>query len=123
MSSTILRQASVAARQVSRRAFGSSAVVQQGTCTCVNSRLSSPAPAAKDAHVGAVKSFSMPPTPKAPAVPADLASELSAYDAAEPTLETVQASSTGAAEEQAGAGADEFLAFLEKDVPKPEHHH
>jgi F-type H+-transporting ATPase subunit h len=79
---------------------------------------------AKDAHVGAVKSFSMPPTPKAPAVPADLASELSAYDAAEPTLEAVQtSSSSGSLEEQTGGGADEFLALLEKDVPKPEHHH
>ena len=33
---------------------------------------------AKDAHVGAVKAYSLPPKPQAPALPADLASELAA---------------------------------------------
>ena len=40
---------------------------------------------AKDAHVGAVKAYSLPPKPQPPALPTDLASELAAYDAAEPT--------------------------------------
>lgn len=71
---------------------------------------------AKDAHVGVVKSFSAPSTPKPPTLPADLASELSAYDAAEPTRADSKAASTST--EQVGAGAEEFLAFLEADEPK-----
>ncbi|KAH9062630.1 ATP synthase complex subunit H-domain-containing protein [Lactarius deliciosus] len=37
-------------------------------------------PAAKDAHVGAVKAFSVPTAPSVPTLP-DLATELAAYDA------------------------------------------
>lgn len=74
----------------------------------------------KDAHVGVVKAYSAPSTPSAPAAPTDLASELSAYDAAEPsTVETT----VNLAQDDTGAGAQEFLAFLEKDLPKPEAHH
>ncbi|KAF8646260.1 hypothetical protein AX16_007300 [Volvariella volvacea WC 439] len=81
-----------------------------------------PAPVAKDAHVGAVKTFNLPPAPQTPALPADLASELSAYDAAEPTLADAPAPAVDAAAGSA-AGPEEFLAFLEQDLPKPEHHH
>lgn len=77
---------------------------------------------AKDAHVGVVKAFALPPKPVTPTLPTDLAADLSAYDAAEVTLATatVQATSTT---EDAGNGADEFLSFLEQDLPKPEAHH
>lgn len=75
---------------------------------------------AKDAHVGVVKAYSLPPSPVAPALPSDLASELSAYDAAEPTKAEVAVAS-GSAED--AAGADAYLTFLEADLPKPEAHH
>jgi len=81
---------------------------------------------AKDAHVGVVKTFAQPPAPTAPALPTDLASELAAYDAAEPTLAASETASTGAAHSDitgAAGGADAFLAFLEKDHPKKEVHH
>jgi len=81
-------------------------------------------PAAKDAHVGVVKTYSAPPTPKAPELPSDLAGELSKYDATEPTLaESPKASSSAVEEGELSGGAKEFLAFLEKDLPKPVHHH
>jgi len=78
-------------------------------------------PVAKDAHVGVVKSYSLPPAPKAPSIPSDIASELAAYDAAEPASasETVVRSST----EETVSGADAYLSFLEQDLPKPEAHH
>ena len=76
---------------------------------------------AKDAHVGVVKQYSLPPTPKPPVVPADLASELSAYDAAEPV--EVAAKAAAGTPEQLTTGADTFLAFLEADEPKAESHH
>lgn len=77
---------------------------------------------AKDAHVGVVKKYSSPPIPKAPVLPTDLASELAAYDAAEPTIAEV-AAPTNASEESGGGGAEAYLAFLEQDIPKPVHHH
>jgi len=82
-------------------------------------------PVAKDAHVGVVKNYSAPSTPKAPELPSDLAGELSKYDATEPTLaESPKAASTSTHEdEELSGGAKEFLAFLEKDLPKPVHHH
>ncbi|KAH7922512.1 hypothetical protein BV22DRAFT_1017142, partial [Leucogyrophana mollusca] len=82
-------------------------------------------PPAKDAHVGAVKAYSLPPAPKAPALPADLASELSAYDAAEPTKAEVDAGAktSGLSGEDAGKGADAFLGFLEADVKVADAHH
>ncbi|EDR09442.1 uncharacterized protein LACBIDRAFT_234095, partial [Laccaria bicolor S238N-H82] len=81
-----------------------------------------PAPIPKDAHVGVVKQYSLPPTPKAPAPPADLASELSAYDATEPTV-VVETKATESSEGAGEGGADAYLAFLERDLPKVEHHH
>ena len=77
---------------------------------------------AKDAHVGAVKNLSPPSAPQAPALPSDLASELAAYDAAEPTRADAPAKATSSPEETSG-GAQEFLEFLEKDLPKSEAHH
>ena len=83
-------------------------------------------PQVKDAHVGVVKAFSTPSTPTPPPNPADLASELSAYDAQEPDVAAPTSGATaaaGAVADEVGTGAKEFLAFLEKDLPKPEAHH
>ncbi len=75
----------------------------------------------KDAHVGVVKNYALPPTPQAPTLPADLAGELSAWDAAEPTVATAAKPAT---EEPAGpTGAEQFLAFLEADEPKHDEAH
>ena len=70
---------------------------------------------AKDAHVGVVKNFSAPPAPKPPVLPADLASELSAYDATEPVVGESKATTST---ETVGTGAEQFLSFLEADEPK-----
>ncbi|EJD39853.1 hypothetical protein AURDEDRAFT_171127 [Auricularia subglabra TFB-10046 SS5] len=80
-----------------------------------------PAPAAKDAHVGAVKDFAAPAAPQAPELPGNFAAELSAYDAADPDL--VEAAQTPAAQTATTGGAPAFLAFLEADIPKHDHHH
>ncbi|PFH50360.1 hypothetical protein AMATHDRAFT_47936 [Amanita thiersii Skay4041] len=143
--STFLRQATNAARQSSLARSFSSSVSRKVTNSLTNKRTDSlfiipnipadiirdvylreikaykPAPVAKDAHVGVVKSYSLPPVPKVPAVPTDLASELSAYDASEPTVAPATAA-TEASDEGAG-GAAEYLIFLEQDVPKPAAHH
>jgi F-type H+-transporting ATPase subunit h len=74
----------------------------------------------KDAHVGAVKAYSLPPKPQAPTVPADLASELAAYDATEPTKAEVKTTAAHA-EEGGQSGADAWLEFIERD-PEPAHH-
>ncbi|KDQ52446.1 hypothetical protein JAAARDRAFT_210598 [Jaapia argillacea MUCL 33604] len=79
-------------------------------------------PAAKDAHVGNVKPFAAPSAPTAPSLPADLASELSSYDATEPVTEQ-KAAAALASTEDVGAGAEAYLAFLEADLPKAEVHH
>jgi len=65
----------------------------------------------------------LPPTPKAPLLPTDLAAELAAYDAAEPTVAAAAPAPTSASEEAGGGGAEAYLAFLEQDLPKPVHHH
>jgi F-type H+-transporting ATPase subunit h len=69
-----------------------------------------------------VKAFSAPSTPQAPALPSDLASELSAYDVAEPTKAPV-AAATSETPADATTGADAFLAFLEADEPKHDNAH
>ncbi|KAJ3565677.1 hypothetical protein NP233_g7485 [Leucocoprinus birnbaumii] len=126
--SSILRQATLAARQASRvRAFSSTTVARKDIVQDIYIgaiKSYKPTPVAKDAHVGVVKQFTLPPKPQAPAVPADLASELSSYDAAEPTIATATStgSSAGGLEEN-GGGADEFLEVLVADVPKPDHGH
>lgn len=64
----------------------------------------------------------MPPTPKAPTVPADLASELAAYDASEPVVAAAEPK-VAAVSEQGVTGAEAFLETLEADVPQAEGHH
>ncbi|CAA7262649.1 unnamed protein product [Cyclocybe aegerita] len=125
--SSILRQATNVARNASRtRTFTSSAVTRKDLVQDLylqHIKGYKPATIAKDHHVGSVKQFSLPPTPKAPALPTDLAGELATYDAAEPTLAEAPASTAIATAEDATGGAEAFLSFLEQDVPKPEHHH
>ncbi|KAH0833943.1 ATP synthase complex subunit H-domain-containing protein [Lanmaoa asiatica] len=83
-----------------------------------------PPVAAKDAHVGSVKIFTSPAVPKPPVLPADLAADLAAYDAAEPTkVEDEVVKPTGLSGEQVGGGAEAFLTFLEADVKPAEAHH
>jgi F-type H+-transporting ATPase subunit h len=75
---------------------------------------------AKDAHVGVVKTYSKPPAPKPPTLPSDIASELAAYEATEPSKAEVKiATSLG----EGASGADAYLGFLEQDHPKAEAHH
>lgn len=76
---------------------------------------------AKDAHVGVVKTYSSPTAPTVPSIPSDLATELSAYDAVEPTR--AEAVSTPSDMQVGAGGAEAFLSFLEQDLPKPEVHH
>ncbi|KAH8982237.1 hypothetical protein EDB92DRAFT_1819967 [Lactarius akahatsu] len=75
---------------------------------------------AKDAHVGAVKAFSVPIAPSVPTLP-DLATELAAYDSTEPT----RADATDVSPVHGGpaAGAEAYLAFLEADEVQEEAHH
>lgn len=67
-----------------------------------------------------MKTYTTPAVPKAPALPADLASELSAYDASEPSL---AAADIKLEEHEEDGGAEAFLEFLEADLPHEEHHH
>ncbi|KAI0641003.1 ATP synthase complex subunit H-domain-containing protein [Trametes meyenii] len=125
MSSAILRQASSVARAATRScAFSTSAVARKDIVQDLYlQQLKSykPPVQAKDAHVGVVKAYALPPTPQVPTLPADLASELSAYDAAEPTF---AAAAKPVEEVSSGpTGADAFLSFLEADEPKVEAHH
>ncbi|EPQ55697.1 hypothetical protein GLOTRDRAFT_128910 [Gloeophyllum trabeum ATCC 11539] len=127
--SAVLRQAATAARSTARfnaRALSTSPVsrkdlVQEIYVKEIKSYKAPPLP--KDAHVGHVKPFSAPSAPKPPTVPADLASELSAYDAQEPVKEASKAPAAAASTEEVGTGADAFLAFLEADPPKGEEAH
>ncbi|KAI0945951.1 hypothetical protein AcV7_010056 [Taiwanofungus camphoratus] len=126
MSSTILRQASSAARGFSRScAFSTSAIPRKDFVQDLyikELKAYKAPPSAKDAHVGAVKAYSIPPAPQPPTIPADLASELSAYDAVEP-VSASEAKAAPTSTEQVATGADTFLAFLEADEPKAEVHH
>ncbi|RSH90348.1 hypothetical protein EHS25_001682 [Saitozyma podzolica] len=76
---------------------------------------------AKDASAGLVRNYTAPTPPKAPALPSDLAGELAKFDATEPVIGATEAKETPIAEE--GEGADEYLTFLEKDLPKAAAHH
>jgi F-type H+-transporting ATPase subunit h len=79
---------------------------------------------AQDAQLGAVKHFSTPSAPHAPALPSDLAGELAAYDAADPVRAPVKADAAAAAVDAApGGGADEFLEMLAADEPEHGAHH
>ncbi|KAI0632718.1 ATP synthase complex subunit H-domain-containing protein [Trametes polyzona] len=127
MSSAILRQASNVARSATRScAFSTSAIARKDFVQDLYIKelkaYKPPAPA-KDAHVGVVKSYQLPPAPQAPALPADLAAELSAYDAAEPTFAAASAKPADSEQSAGPTGADAFLSFLEADEPKAEAHH
>lgn len=66
-----------------------------------------------------MKSYSAPAAPQAPILPADLASELSAFDASEPTKASADAAPVSG---DVPNGAEAFLTFLEADEVE-EHHH
>jgi F-type H+-transporting ATPase subunit h len=69
-----------------------------------------------------VRSYKAPSSPKAPALPTDLASELSKFDAEEPSF-AAPASTKTASTTEGAESADEYLTFLEKDLPKADAHH
>ncbi|KAJ7260884.1 ATP synthase complex subunit H-domain-containing protein [Mycena haematopus] len=126
--STILRRAVGATRTVScSRAFSSSAAARKDIVQELylkEIKAYKPPVAAKDAHVGVVKAYTMPPTPKAPALPSDLASELSAYDSSEPIQATTEKSAAPSASHHAevtDGGAEAFLEACEATVHE-EHH-
>ncbi|TFY66393.1 hypothetical protein EVG20_g4687 [Dentipellis fragilis] len=125
--SAVLRNAAAAVRAASRtRAFATSAVARKDLVQDLyikELKSYKPTPPAKDAHVGAVKPYSLPAAPHLPLLPADLASELSAYDVAEPTLAAAESAAAKVAVGNAGAGAEAYLAFLEADEAKEEAHH
>ncbi|THG98229.1 hypothetical protein EW026_g3920 [Hermanssonia centrifuga] len=125
--SSILRQASRAARTASRScAFSTSSVARKDLVQDLyikELKAYKPTPVAKDAHVGAVKAYALPPKPQVPSLPADLASELAAYDASEPSKAESKAPAVAAATEHVGTGAEGFLEVLEADLPKAEGHH
>jgi len=77
-----------------------------------------PAPVAADAHVGVVKSYAAPASPKAPALPANLAADIAQYDAEEPTLADSAGKATSEGETGEGHGGPAYLAFLEQDLPE-----
>lgn len=120
--SAFLRQATNVARTASCvRSFSSTTVARRDIVQELYLReLKSykPPPVPKDAHVGLVKQYTLPPAPQPPTVPVDLASELAAYDAAEPTKVAAAAPA-----EEGASGAEEYLSFLEQDLPKEEAHH
>ncbi|KAJ7088568.1 ATP synthase complex subunit H-domain-containing protein [Mycena crocata] len=125
--STVLRRAIGATRMVScARTFSSSVAARKDIVQDLylkEIKAYKAPPAAKDAHVGVVKAYSLPPTPKAPALPTDLASELSAYDSSEPVTATVEKKAASADHvEQTDGGAEAFLELLEADVPQEGHH-
>ncbi|KAA1474147.1 hypothetical protein DENSPDRAFT_840705 [Dentipellis sp. KUC8613] len=124
--SAVLRNAAAAVRAASRtRAFATSAVARKDLVQDLyikELKSYKPTPPAKDAHVGAVKPYAIPAAPHLPQLPADLASELSAYDLAEPTLAAAE-SAAKVPVGNAGAGAEAYLAFLEADEVQEEAHH
>ncbi|KZT05026.1 uncharacterized protein LAESUDRAFT_727279 [Laetiporus sulphureus 93-53] len=126
MSSTVLRQASCAARAFSRScAFSTSAVARKDVVQDLylkELRAYKTPPLPKDAHVGVVKAWSAPPVPQPPTLPVDLSAELSAYDAAEPVA-AGEVKVTVLEPEETVTGAETFLSFLEADEPKKEAHH
>ncbi|KAG6907758.1 hypothetical protein DXG01_007512 [Tephrocybe rancida] len=115
----------LAARNASRvRSFSSTTVARKDLVQDIYLReikAYKPATIAKDAHVGVVKAYTLPPTPKTPTLPSDLAGELSAYDAAEPTKAAI--AEVASDSDNGASGADAYLTFLEADLPKEEAHH
>ncbi|WRT64983.1 uncharacterized protein IL334_001924 [Kwoniella shivajii] len=107
------------------RSFSVSAVKMDLVQDLYVNQLKSYKPAAKsaDAHVGVVKSFNAPKPPTAPTLPSDLAAELSKFDAEEPTIGGSTKASATTASSTEGESADDYLKFLEKDLPKADAHH
>ncbi|KAG8215203.1 ATP synthase complex subunit H-domain-containing protein [Butyriboletus roseoflavus] len=123
-SARLLTQISRSAR--SARAFSSSVTRRDLVQDLYIRELKSyiPPVAAKDAHVGSVKVFTAPAAPKPPVLPADLAADLTAYDASEPAKAVAEAvKPTSLSGEQVGDGAEAFLTFLEADAKPAEAHH
>ncbi|WVF70026.1 hypothetical protein IAT40_004812 [Kwoniella sp. CBS 6097] len=123
---SILRLTAQRAPQTFVRSFSVSAVKMDLVQDLYVNQLKSYKPAAKtaDAHVGSVRTFSAPKAPSAPTLPSDLAAELSKFDAQEPTIGGSAAPKTsGAAPAEGNESADEYLKFLEQDLPKAEKHH
>jgi F-type H+-transporting ATPase subunit h len=83
--------------------------------------LAPPLAQAANDHVGTVKEFSAPASPQAPALSVDLASELAQYDAKGPGSTSSATTDTGYVA-PGTTGSDEFLSFLEADIPKGEAH-
>ncbi|TDL27020.1 hypothetical protein BD410DRAFT_741411 [Rickenella mellea] len=118
--------ARVSARTTVARSFSTSPVTQKDLVQelYLNELKAYKAPPpAKDAHVGAVKNINIPHPPEAPAPPTNLAAELSAYDATEPSLAPAPSAKGAVVADEMGTGAKSFLNFLEQDLPRPEAHH
>jgi len=124
--STVLKHAASAVRLSARsraRAYATTSVARKDLVQdfyLKELRLYKAPPAAKDAHVGAVKAFSAPAAPSVPTLP-DLAAELATYDATEPTRADV--TDVPSAHGGPAVGADAYLAFLEADEVQEEAHH
>ncbi|KAG8835410.1 hypothetical protein FRC17_003585 [Serendipita sp. 399] len=82
-----------------------------------------PVPAAKDAHVGAVREFKAPQAPAIPTLSGDVAAELSAYASSEPTLAPRTAEDGKDAATEGKLSGPALLKFLEEDLPKDDLHH
>ncbi|WWC67730.1 uncharacterized protein I206_101642 [Kwoniella pini CBS 10737] len=123
---SILRLTAQRAAPSFARSFSVSAVKMDLVQDLYVNQLKSYKPAAKstDAHVGAVRSYSAPKPPSAPTLPSDLASELSKFDAEEPVIGgSSPKSSATTSTTEAGESADDYLKFLEQDLPKKDAHH
>ncbi|KAI0255577.1 ATP synthase complex subunit H-domain-containing protein [Lactifluus subvellereus] len=124
--STVFKHSAAAARLYARsraRAYATSSAIRKDLIQDLylkELKLYKAPSAAKDAHVGAVKPFTAPTLPSAPTLP-DLAAELAAYDATEPTRAAVADMPTTHGEPAAGAEA--YLTFLEADEVQEEAHH
>ncbi|KGB74732.1 F-type H+-transporting ATPase subunit H [Cryptococcus deuterogattii 99/473] len=120
---SILRLSAQKAPMAFARSFSVSAVKMDLVQDLYINQLKSYKPAAKaaDAHVGSVRSFAAPKAPSAPSLPTDLASELSKFDAEEPTIGGSAPKTVASSE--GGESVEEYLAFLEKDLPKADAHH
>ncbi|KAF7291100.1 hypothetical protein MIND_01253100 [Mycena indigotica] len=121
MSAVLRRAAGVSRITTISRSFSSSVVARKDIVQDLylkEIKLYKAPIAAKDAHVGVVKAYTLPPTPKAPALPTDLASELSEYDSSEPATSTADIKASAPISD---GGAEAFLEVLEADV-HDEHH-
>ncbi|EJT50698.1 hypothetical protein A1Q1_08250 [Trichosporon asahii var. asahii CBS 2479] len=70
-----------------------------------------------------VRKFTAPEPPKAPELPSDLAADMSAFDAQNPTIGGPKKAVKAEKTESDGMTADQYLKFLEQPLPKEEKHH